>query len=209
MKVRKEWDMGLFDNVKRAATEKALDLVNDSGFLTEVERTPKFSESSSYGPLSIDSTHRLVKLRGVVMPKKSAAKTAAKVSAAVMTAGLSLIATTQMDKPKDLVLSVDDISYIEQLVNKTEITSTSSSSSSFGYRPGYRGGLAGGSRNKNSVKRKDVVVSYLALCFNTENVDRPQIVLPFSKQGCAATQDNINDFISASKALGLLGIEVQ
>ena len=201
--------MGLFDSVKRAAAEKALDLVNDSGFLVEAERTPKFSESSSYGPVSIDSAHNLIKLRGVVLPKKSAVKTAAKVSAAVMTAGLSLIATSQMDKPKDLILKVNEITYIEQAVKKSEITTTSSSSSSFGYKPGLRGGFAGGSSNNNSTKRKDVVISYLALCINTNDVNRPQVVIPFSKPDCPATQDNINDFTSAIKALSLLGIEVR
>ncbi len=204
--------MGFLDDAKRVVVEKALSVVDgtENQLLKNSGSDSKreFCATSSFGPVELDSSHRLIRLKRVIPPKKSAAKTAAKASAAIMTAGLSLIATSQLDKPKDIILSVDEIDYVHPVISSNEATVTSSSSSDFGYRPGIRGGFSGGGRDRKSVKTKVTSVSYLALYVNTFNPDLPQIVVRYGKEGASVSRQQIDQCMAALKSLSLIGVRV-
>ena len=76
---------------------------------SEAAIAKSFHETRSFGQMSIDSDRGLVRFKNAVKFQPTAASTAGKVTAAVFTGGLSLIASAAIEHPRDKVVDFCDV----------------------------------------------------------------------------------------------------
>lgn len=172
--------MGFFDKAKDAAAQAA------KAATTELEQrkeaklaTPEgmFKETRSFGQLSVDSDHKLLKIKhatGEIAKKKPGivGKTV-KATVAVSTLGASLAVEAAM-KPKDVVVPFDMVRGFSIIQDGEETRASLGSAVAGGLLFGGVGaviGAAGGSGKKS--------VGLLALKIDLDDIDNPCAIVTY------------------------------
>ena len=171
--------MGLFDKAKDAAIQAAQAAATELEERREAKlASPEgmFKETRSFGQLSIDSEHKLLKIKhatGEISKKSGVMGKTAKATAALMTAGLSLAAEAAM-KPKDVVVPFDKVRGFSIIQDGEETRASLGSAVAGGLLFGGVGaviGAAGGSGKKS--------VGILALKIDLNDLDNPCAIVTY------------------------------
>ena len=142
----------------------------------EIALAKSFHETRSFGRMSVDSASKLVRFKDAVKFQPTAASKAGKATAAVFTAGLSLIASAAIEHPKDKIVSFDEIRGYQVLEDDSVIQSGGLGSAVVGgVLFGAVGAVAGA---MGGAKATSKFVESMVLRVDIDDIDYPCILIP-------------------------------
>lgn len=200
--------MGLFDKVK----EKAAEIVPGGDANLEPKTADEqakdenqrlldiFQPTVEFGDISIDTVNRLfrVKHANIAAPKKSSGwAKAGKISAAVMTVGMSVAAEAAVKGVKNM--TAEDKVFHFDVLDSYELLEDDSVTTGGGMGAAVAGGvlfgglgsIAGGMTGKKSAKK---TVDNMILQINTKDIQFPCIMIPYITK---STKVNSKDYLNA------------